>query len=576
MIKLLINNQELQLPEDFSLSIQYNSGVFDFEEIAGSFSLPFSMQNTDVNNKILNFPHSLSVENQVKQIFNADLFFNNVLLHSGIIEVEVTDNNEFQCIFKFDTGEFASKYNDQLLTDCELGGEREWIWLNDYNNENSDFALPTYKMANFSKESPLESLISYSNYIYFINVYSDDIWPEYEYKYLFKFLVDNLPEQFSIYTPVVPYPFLFKIVNYLFSELGFNLEENFFETDEYLKKIVMFSINDIQQSTVKYSSYYGRNVFTYILDTYNLSDCVPDVTIANFILSLKNYFCLDFQFKNGTVKIKNLKDYLTDNEFIDISDKCLDGEKKTIIEKSTGFSITYSQDSDEFYSEIEDVKPYYKKELEIEYYPYSLSGEVGEINDLVLYHDYVVFNRSDFWVKFFYDFDTSHADPNWRNLSWGDLNNYYSNFETDFEFKTNAGQFLYRESSLPGNSKFHYEKKSFNLRLGLFAGLNTYYEYEDPDMPVPRIYNYIEDLYLNFWSDDKGLFQKYWKNFTDWFFNIKYEIQKKILFNIADLKNIDFTRKYKIDEHLFFIKSIQIVLKNNGTIEPATVVLLPV
>jgi hypothetical protein len=215
-------------------------------------------------------------------------------------------------------------------------------------------------------------------------------------------------------------------------------------------------------------------------------------------------------------------------------------------------------------SNIEDLKKYFTKPLQyLLSPPLPIPGTVGDL--------FLIIDDPDEFNTFAYNSyianpDTFEVGQFWNPINNGNLCNYYSNFETEYSFASNISQYLNGYAKQSGNSIFHYIKKeNVSLRLAFDVGKFLHF-------PTARYYT--NNLHLNFW-DEKGLFKTYWKQFTEWYFNIPYELEKKISFSVFDLKTIDFTKKYLINKHLYFIDSIKVVIKLDGTVEPATVKLMP-
>jgi hypothetical protein len=554
MIELKIDNTNLEIPEGFTISIEYSSGIFNFESIQGSYSLPFNLPKTVVNNRLLDFPASLSYSIQTVRKFDAQLWINGILMHEGKLEVTETSEEIFTCTFKFDHGSFASENADILISECELGGEQDWTWRTEYNNTNSDFALPMFLNNSFAANSVIDASI-YDPENLQINRYLSA-----SNQYIFKYYLDTFGER-DFYTPVCPFPYLYRIIEYLFSYLGYNLLSNFFDTETDLKKIVIYSITDAQQSTTYYNESTEYQHIVYALDTYDLKNHVPEISIHEFILNLKNYFCVDFNFKDDEVQINCISDYINSTDYIDITSKVLDYEQKYFTEAKAGFSIEYSMTDEELTAK--DVKKYYLKELII----YEGGGfPTGTIGDLL-------YGENDYYSVFhyytYYKPTLINLDLIWLELENRYKSNYYSNYTTDFAFTTNISQWEDIQTD-EGNSLFHNEKKSFTtLKLAMDVGIKS--EYGN----VPRVYMADGDLTLYYWAA-KGIFKKFWKPFTDWYFNIKYQLDKKVLFTLADIKKLDFTKKYLINNNLYFIDNVKVVINRDGTLEPSLIRLLPV
>jgi hypothetical protein len=274
-LKVLYNEdyKSLVLPDGFTISIQYNSGVFNFDSIPGSYSIPFEVPFNPHNNRLLEFPHNLSNSNQNKRNFKAQLEVNGITLHSGILEVEETSKQSFKCIFKFDAGSFASEYKDVLISDCELGGDQHWVWQNPFTNANSDFALPQFWNEDYHIGTPFTREIYWHGEEYWINRY---LYNERDDDYAFKLIGDIIGEEIYC-SPVCPFPYLYKIIQYLFNSLGYNIKSNFFSSSTDLKNIIIYNNTDAQQSTSYFDYDIYLQMFVYILDTFNLKNHVPQI-----------------------------------------------------------------------------------------------------------------------------------------------------------------------------------------------------------------------------------------------------------------------------------------------------------
>jgi hypothetical protein len=542
--------ESIELTEDFSLSIQYNSGIWNFDNIPGSFSLPFEIIYSAVNNRLLKFPHSLKNSYQEKRKLNSELWVNGLLLHEGTLEVEETSKQNFKCTFKFGTGSFVTNFNDVLVSDCEFGGEQDWVWRDTYDNVNSDFTLPQYLNNSFLDNSIVPII---GNVDMFVNYYS-----AVDNAYKFKLRMDEYGGEYVLFSPIVPHPYLYKVLNYAFKHLGYTVKENFFESSTDLKKVIVANNNDAQQGSIYYNEEHDVTRIVYVLDTYNLKNHVPNILLSELILNLKNLFCIDFNLNNNELKIISLKSYINSTAYVDITDKCLEYEQKTFTNTKNGFSIEFAENT-QF-----DLKEYYIRTLKV--YDESRTFPAGELYDLLFAPiDYT----ASFWTYRYYQ-DNIHYLLSWFEIDYAYKSNYYSDYKTSEKFESNIYQWKQDiDHAEEGNSKFHKKKKKLEkLTLAIDSGRIMSYGF------VPKAYMSAGTLSLFLWAN-KALFNQFWKPFTDWYFNIPYELEKKVLFSIADLKRLNFSIKYLINNQFYFIDSIKVVIRRNGTVEPALVRLLP-
>jgi len=565
VIKIYNNNwEEIDLYKDSSISFQYNSSIFNFEKIAGDYSLPFKVPASINNKRIFNYPNRLSNISQSEKKLDCEIYMNGLLLHIAIISVTQTDNSNFHCNIKFNVSDFSAKYKDKMLHEQDLGGEQDWVWRNDYNPENSDFALPEIYNPDFFLNSSIES---YPAKKYIINIYDAD-----EEKYVLETIIDNTS---SIIIPIVPFPYLFKILNYLFQELGYTVD-NYFESTDELKKLLIYNTKNIVKYTQKTVP---RLAWEQIITKIKLNEHVPVITIKKFILSLKKYFCLDFSFKNNHLKIIPIKNYLINNSFINISDKELLDEKKNFQSKKNGFEIQFETDSDN-YQINEDVRKLIKKNFSDEVLTIPASPEIGDIIHLI---EDPNFKELGSFIQYKYVETNGYYYYSWVNINSAKKDhNYFSEIKPELIFNTNIS-YLNQESydeGVPikfrrsisvrqqGNSQFHGLFQEFNLKLcfqGYNEGISVYY---------PTASSIGDSFSIDFWGL-KSVTRIYWKEFTDWYLSIPYKLNKKIKFSLSEIKHFDFSRKYLIDNQLFFIESFKVTMKVNGDIGLCDCILLP-
>lgn len=69
------------------------------------------------------------------------------------------------------------------------------------------------------------------------------------------------------------------------------------------------------------------------------------------------------------------------------------------------------------------------------------------------------------------------------------------------------------------------------------------------------------------WDGDKGLYEKFWKNYIYWKENFRKFVKIDIRWKPADLQNLDFSKKYRVRSQDYFIKKIHVKITASGLME---------
>jgi len=579
VIKIYSNEkwQQIDLAEVTSISLQYNSPMLQFEKIEGDFSLPFTLLKTITNNKIFEYPHRLDNVNQSVRKYPAQLIVNGLLLHSGILSLKKTTDEIFRANIKFNYSEHSELFNTTKINGDFYGGEKNWVWKSEYTDtDGDDFALPTIINKKYYENSEASS---YPSAV--INKYQE----QHSYYIAEEFIESGNTS--SVAYPICPQPYLYLLLPQLFSAVGMNITDNFFENDIYLRKLLLFNNNNI----VFNEKITGVNLFYLYLTKYNLKQCVPDITISKFILALKNYFCINFETTNNNLKIIPLQNYLNNNSYIDVTKKTIKGKtKKTLEPTNIEINLNYGKDTAPL---ITDIRKSLKGRFEDlnggSASSYPLPAPV--IDDRALFHDF----DTPFLFFFRYQFNK------YGLLTWIDENiqaKYHSFFErkketkkittfnTEFGFlaETKAFTVTYTNCNLQGNSNLHTEVSPSELKLMIYLDVGIMPPFAPVTSPsatnfivnrFPPAYTDYEGLSLDMWGI-KSVRREYWDTFINWYGNIPYKLTRKINFSLIDIKDFNFTKKYKIGNQLFFVENMKITIDIQGNIKPAICVLIPV
>jgi len=323
MLKITINTQEVDLGDLSGIELQMNGGIFEFDTIVGSYSIPFSLPVTPRNNAIFNSPSNLnSADNTVRE-FDCEIWHSGLMIVSGKISASEFTDTEFSCSLFVDNGYLYSNFKDKMLNEHRIGEEYLSVDMTKvvYDTETDLFVLyPVYNQYFFKNQIGFKP-----------NNGQNHLQNRWNFDTNKFHLANNM---------LTPFPLLHQTLKFLFLSFGFNYVDNFF-TGIY-KNINIFSIHSTQSLT-------GPGMF-------NLCEQLPTMTISEFIIAVQNYFNIFFMVKNGKVTVVNRNDMMNSLLFDDYTDKKITGHSKTLSKKKSGFILSVKKDeNDTLIKSIADV-----------------------------------------------------------------------------------------------------------------------------------------------------------------------------------------------------------------------------
>jgi len=568
-IKIIKNGTyfTLDLYPDTKLNLSLNSPIWEFNEIIGSYSLPFEIPATNNNLQSFDF---VNINGSGFQTYKSEIWVNKLLLYEGTIEISETYDKKIVGTLYFNISRLF-EIKDKKLSELDIfGGDKNWIWLIEYLPELNGFALPEIENLDFLKDTLFST--KHKN----INKFDNDI-DLYYAQY-----AQNVPEAF--FYPVIPMPSLQFTLYQIFKYFGFEIIDDFFLINNN-HRLITINVNDINK--VKYDS--NTDKFEQFVDTYNLKNNMPGITVAEFFKSISNYFCLNFNIINNKVTITPIKNYISDNNFIDLTEKTSKSIKKIAIQKIEGINIIWAENED-LLSKIPQSQNSTNKDVlfDAQFPPYNYPNpdeiEANTIN--------IIPNSSEtvFTIANYIEFSGEivlrwHNFSMYSNFAYNQFyvhlgQNYFKNiFNSDnfldvnlniVPYTTPTEPYAYVPKIIqPGNSMLKKgQLADQKLRLAYFirkAGSPT---------NKPYLSHILNTKQLDLWSPN-GIFETYWKEVFDYLKTIEYEIETSILLTFRDLLFFDFSKKYKIENELFFCKSIHFSIDINGNISETNAVFMP-
>jgi len=580
IIKVLYKNvwKELDLGELSSISFNFESSIWDFENIPGSYSFPFELPATKNNNLYFDFPNANSNSNQTFRKIDAQIWINGILFKECTIKITETDDDQYKCTFLVDNASFFDKTRDKDLSSIDLGGWRNWVWKYEYSKEQGDdFALFPIANISFFRYMDLDE----TNQLYIDSAEEDPQYGQLEYLPLFVQNYFNISIRFDITqimiggnqlpypAAIIPFPYLFVVMNNLSDE--YRVTENCIEDDTVLQNLVM--INNVNAFQVNRT---GFDYYHYLVK-YNLANHLPQISIHKLLKLLKGLSVAPVVI-GKSIKFIFIKDILTSPKYIDITEKTVLTSGK-IFEDEKLVEFNWEFNNDLIYNRRIETKDFLTGNNVTRSYTPPADPELG-----------------DMWARW-QSFSESIGLEFWTYVQQAaayEFTNHYGSFQNYFDAR-NPGKTinLHQSSPSPFTANFGTLEPENEYLIKRYAHIGNSHENKDENKIVPILVFYkgfieglLHDIPHGGKTDDVneftldlnsnyGIIETYWKEYIAWQKNLTYTSERQLIFDITELMNFDFSKKYLIYNKLYFINSMQFTVKATGKISPVTCTLIP-
>jgi hypothetical protein len=621
MIRFVCNGYDIDLGGVKTLNIKRVSNVFNYDGFNGSYTLPFNLRETTINNLIFNFPSKLNNINKDIRSYDVDVFNDKLFLWKGIITIKQIQDKTWDGDIKLDFGILVFENQDKSIRDGNYGSERTWAWKGQYTQEDN-FCLPMCYGPKFLEYDTIftEDSDKYINH-----------WDPSTEKYSAESLI-RLDLGYA--AAIVPMPYLTYMIRCIFADAGYSLEQNIFDTDLDLKQLIIF--NNYNITDFDHDLMNSMQQIYHKIDKFDLKNNLPVMTITEFLLALKNVFNIHYALKNGRVYIKTVKEILNSTEFIRL-DEIIETTKQEFLEETDDVCIGWdnadnlAQDLNMFDFTITEVNDVEDKKVDItnviNYYP----GSPGLAPNFFVGQNYYYLAKH----KLEYH-RNGPADPLYLSISFDaiegklpsqDYHSYYYAKEYTFLFDKVPAIFKNQKTIRPkastivdyvkntfpglpdtanypnlpnlvGSNYFHRNNELTTLVLLFDHGLQWLktgsglgmFPMASNDMFAPDTAQQLRELRLLWQNEiypvgyevpqeyiDNTLINKYWKETIAFLLNRKLDIYKDIVLSLTDFKNFDFTAKYMINKNLYFVDELNAEIEiETGAVKRTMAKLIPV
>lgn len=589
------NGELLRLPPGASIRLVLQSPVFGEDAIPGDYSFPFTLPFSPKNRQIMLFPEVPENTNAPLSV-DADLFYDGILITSGKLNRLKSSENQYQVSLSAKASEFGSLIFKKKLAELPLGGVRTVSTLDITE------AVPN-TIVDHMKAAAQGNIATY-DYTFF-PVLNEDFYKDLSQTYFKKYInwYTQNPESLSdrvffvdtqqlptLQPPppsentIVPFPYVVYLLKQIFTEHGYRGKGSFLDDDE-IKTLVQyntFALDDALFST-GFHNYYKREI--------NLQNHVPDVLITDWLVGLKNIFCLGFFFNNQekTCEIIPLKEVINSTDYIDWSDKAVRVYNYEDV-SAEGVQLKHEHDSADDLTDTR-INPIEKNTVKTAVDTFAdLPSSGNSSNDIRLVkslNQYYIWNAGlAAWKYFSENFFNYKIGEGKKEISSifspaGFIYKGEDTYATYFNgLYPSDPLFPLRDWMVPqakqkGNSPMFdlYVNNPYTPRLLFYRGFRNDGNGEPYPLGSYHNYDYDENRIGNYslsWDGDDGLYNVWWKDYLNVISGSR-TITIPVRLNLNDLLNLDFKKKIRIRDVNYLIKSIDIKLPIT---EPASVELI--
>ena len=348
MLDVRVNNESLDLLPGAQIELEQNNPYLVFDNsIPGEFSLPLEVPATPKNLRLTNYS---AVVQKVVDTKGIDVtVFDGGFQHSrGKLKVEKVAHNlnrgqSSRLSFFYLTGvsDFFQEIKNIRLRDVDLGGDRVFAWAGD---------LLSFQISGNGFWPHITAVINAApnSYDYaFYPVINHDFGSKGDNKLINRCFwhqdgqvrFRQLSTDQKDINPIVPMPYLHYVLRKAIEHVGWTIQGEILD-DTAFRKITMENTSAIDWGNVAALAGYG-----YPQVQFNLKDSVPDDSISDFLLALKNHFgwWYDFDRNHKIITIKAFSRSLTG----DTKDMTRNAEPvmtKTVLSEKKLYALKNSSD----------------------------------------------------------------------------------------------------------------------------------------------------------------------------------------------------------------------------------------
>jgi len=382
----VIESNEFLDTAGISISYTIKSPIFGDND-NGSFIFNTTIPATDKNKKICKFPMRIEGFREMRIEEPVDVYFTGLMIWSGLMIAKFARPEEIEVTIYLGRGELNYLAKNKKISDLvpeevypvghveqvtdPLSGIVHDCAIIDGFDEIPNKAYPEVNYAVFPLkiEDLCASMGNAFNNAYYNTSSNVNLWDLEHQKFMTPFVTgdqyllistvtdpDTHTNQITYLLPYnifIPFPYNSWVLKSVFKSLGYSIENNVFETDPDLKKLIIYNIQTLNEYKNSNEGPWTQLVTddengNYTLTTkrylyalqpkiqFNLADHISPIDVKTYLRSLENLFFFRFfiDHKKRSVSIKFLKDIVMSIEYEDITEKVVEiSERKMDYDK---------------------------------------------------------------------------------------------------------------------------------------------------------------------------------------------------------------------------------------------------
>lgn len=314
MLGIQIGTEFLELAPGAALEMERSNPSLQFNDvIAGEYSLPLSVQLSPKNLKLLKYAGLLQTRINNKGV-DAIAYDGGLQHSSGKLKVEKIDHNlnrsaagSASLYYLTGISAFNQDAKNVKLRSGNYGGNRSFAW-DGYNRSGGGFWGHIH--------SVVDAAPGAYDYAFYPVINKSWSW-EYGHTEVMNRMEYDGQVHFSTVTTkkddanvIVPFPYLKYVLQQAVAQIGWRIEGDILSDPDFLK-ITMLNFKSIDWARVDLKVLILGGDASPIGDTitFNLKDHLPDISLTDFIIALKNRFGwrYDFDTKKKILRINPLR-----------------------------------------------------------------------------------------------------------------------------------------------------------------------------------------------------------------------------------------------------------------------------
>lgn len=353
MLGIKINDEFLDLMPGTQLELEQNNPYLQFgDEIVGEFSYPIELPPTEKNLRLTQY--SLLIQKRADAISIDCVVYDSGFQHSrGKLRIEKPtihlnrlSSGRISAYYLTGISSFYQDIKDIQLKAADFGGERSFSWDN-FNTAGSGFWGHIHGAINSTPgygHGYDYAFFPCINYAWHPSQLTDLV-----NKTVLSGGVPVFAQYIQIGTvktiqPIIPFPYLKYVMMKAAEHVGWKLEGSFLDDADF-KKIVLWNQRSVKWGYIKIGTFGVVSYHGYDPIKLNVKDFVPDITIAELFLAIRNRLGLFYEFDRMSkiIRVKKLVDVSTSG-IKDFGAKVNPVIVKTVLKEKTTYALKTTED----------------------------------------------------------------------------------------------------------------------------------------------------------------------------------------------------------------------------------------